>query len=272
MAAKKKVAAKKATKKSAKKKTASRKTKAVQPQETYVAVVVDRSGSMSSIYEAALSGVNEQVKTLKANANVAGKTFVSFIQFDDKIDVLFSNRPAEDLEEFKDGDFSPRGTTAMYDGVGKAISELSAVKTSAKNVGYLVVVISDGWENASKDYNKNSLAAEISRLQATGKWTFTYMLANQDLSQVSRDLNVPITNMSSFAATPTGVKGAYVVMNSASANYMGARSRGIMALDTFYDDQGQTTITGSVANTASSIGGTTTGTYVNNKNVTLTSK
>lgn len=233
MTSKKKVAAKKSV---------NRKPKSTQPQETYVAVVVDRSGSMGGIYEAALSGVNEQVKTLKDNANVAGKTFVSFIQFDDRIDVLFSNKLAEELEEFKNGDFQPRGTTAMYDGVGKAISELSAIKTDVKNVGYLVIVISDGYENASKDYNSLSLAAEITRLQNTGQWTFSYMLANQNLADVSKTLNVPLSNISSFVSSNAGVQTAYGSMSLGSANYMRSRSIGTMAVADFYDSSQQPTV------------------------------
>lgn len=209
---------------------------------TYVALVVDRSGSMASIYAAALDGVNEQINTLKQSAKDLNlKTFVTVIQFDEHIETLYSQKDALELEPFKHGDFYPRGTTAMRDGVYKAIQDLESITNAPDDVGYLVVVISDGLENASREITQEALATKAKQLQDTGKWTFTYMLANQDITAVSRALNIPLNNVSSFVATNAGVAAAYTTTSGASAGYMSLRSSGVTSSQDFYN-KGTTTI------------------------------
>lgn len=245
---------------------------------TLVAVVVDRSGSMNSIYDAALSGVNEQVRILKQSAKKkgVGKTLVSFIQFDTEIDTLTKNRPANELKEFKHGDFFPRGGTSMYDATHRAIQELKSYKTDASNVAYLVIVISDGYENSSREVNASQLAQEIKTLQATDKWTFSYMLSNQDLSVVRNTLGLNFGNTWGWTTTNAGVGTAYSVNAIATNNYMDGRAlRGTTATSNFYAGAGSITepnsaagmITGSSASVLNSASGITTATAVGTKKV-----
>lgn len=219
------------TKKASKKKTP----KAVKStKKTYVAIVLDRSGSMSSIHKQTVDGLNEQFAVLRRDADIAGEMEAILIQFDDKIETVFNGKPSE-LKNWEIKDFQPRGGTAMYDAVWAAINALKS-KVETDDTGFLVCVISDGGENASKEITQLTLSQEIKRLQDSGKWTFTYMLANQDIHQVSRALNVDVSNMASFQANAMSSSFAYTANSAAMGNYLTARSVGEKSVRSFYSN------------------------------------
>jgi hypothetical protein len=201
---------------------------------TYVALVVDRSGSMSTVAEAAFSGINEQLDTLKHQGDKGGDTFVTYIQFDSVIDLVFDKKPAKDLTPITRDQYIPRGSTAMYDAVYTAINRLKDGVKQTKDTGFLVVVISDGEENASREVTSQQLADEVKSLQATGKWTFAYMLSNQDLTTVREKLGLSANNMASYASTAMGTQSAFRNMAVNTANYMTLREQGTTSTMNFY--------------------------------------
>ena len=205
-------------------------------KKTYVAIVLDRSGSMSKIHEETIEGINSQFKSLQENAKKGGNTEVTLIQFDDEIETVFDGINAQKLTSWKHNDFQPRGYTAMYDGIWRAISHLKT-KEETEDTGFLVCVISDGKENSSKEVTQLDLSDEIKRLQDTGKWTFTYMLANQDIHQVSSKLNVPINNVASYTANNIGATLAYAVNASSTSDYFSARDKGLRSVNAFYSTE-----------------------------------
>lgn len=212
-------------------------------KKTYVAIVLDRSGSMSYIHKETVDGLNEQFRVLQETSDEGGDTRVSLIQFDTEIDVLLDGVHTSELREWANEQFVPRGGTAMYDGIWTAINNLKE-KVEAKNTAFLVCVISDGAENASKEITETTLANEIKRLQDTGKWTFTYLLANQDINKFSATLNVPTANIASFTATPGGSSTGYAMNNSAVATYMNStRAMGSTATAAFYNNSDTKLIT-----------------------------
>lgn len=225
-------------KKGSKKSTSEPKKKRGRPKKekkiTYVALVVDRSGSMQSVQESAFSGINEQINTLKKTGHKGGETFVTYIQFDNVTDLVFDKKASTELTEITRDQYSPRGSTAMYDAVWSAIKRLKDGVVETKDTGYLVVVISDGWENASREVTGQQLADEIKTLQETGKWTFAYMLSNQDLTKVSKALNLNVNNMAAYTATSAGTHDAFGTMASSTANYMGLRAKGVTRSTNFY--------------------------------------
>jgi uncharacterized protein YegL len=204
-------------------------------KKTYVALVIDRSGSMSSIHKQTVDGINEQFGVLRRNAELAGDTEITLFQFDDVIETVFKDVAPTELKNWELSDFVPRGSTAMYDAVWAAINHLKS-KPLGEDTAFLVCVISDGHENASREVNQGILSEEIKRLQDTGDWTFSYMLANQDIHQVSHALNVPVSNIAAFNSTLDGSSVAYTANASSTANYLSMRSVGVKSVSNFYDD------------------------------------
>ena len=206
--------------------------------KTKVALVIDRSGSMGSCRDAAFSGINEQIETIRRNADKHGKTDVHYIQFDDEIEPLF-RCDARNLRKLHYEDYQPRGMTALYDAVWTAINEIDNGKRD-KDTAYLVVVISDGLENASRLISGQELARRIRRLEETGQWTFTYMMSNIDLSEFRETMGAHFGNSFQYDSTPTGTQRAYGLMADSTKNYFSMRNAnvGVSYCSTaFYSDE-----------------------------------
>ena len=137
--------------------------------------VTDRSGSMQSICEDTEGGIRsfigKQLEGVDANTRT-----VSFYQFDDKHELLYDFEP---LEKAKDYTLIPRGWTALLDAAGTAITQtgekLAAIPEDERP-GYVMVIIStDGHENASKEYTRTQVRDMIKHQQDKYDWRFTYI-------------------------------------------------------------------------------------------------
>jgi hypothetical protein len=204
-------------------------------EKTYVAVVLDRSGSMDSIRQEALDVFNEQVKTIQAKAKDMDVSvcFSTFSTAADKPVIWMQD--AQELKPMTTAQYMPAGMTAMYDGVGDAIDGLKkAADADEKHVAFLVVIISDGFENNSKRFSAADIAERVQACEKTGRWTFTYLGANQDLKKVSKDLGINLGNMAAFVSTAEGTRDATTMHAAATSGYMVNRSKGIKADTSFY--------------------------------------
>lgn len=204
-------------------------------KKTYVAIVLDRSGSMAGIHKQTVEGLNEQFNAIRRDAKTAGDMEITLVQFDDVIDVVFANQLPENLKDWSMTDFQPRGMTAMNDAVWHAINLLKA-KPETEDTGFLVCVISDGAENSSTEVTRMILSEEIKRLQNTDKWTFSYMLSNQDIHVVAQSFNLDVGNVRGFAQGHGAAKDAYSKNAAGISKYLNDRGTGKTSSKTFYDD------------------------------------
>lgn len=197
-----------------------------------VGIVLDRSSSMGSVRAETISGTNEQFSALR-DSDDADNTLIAMWTFNEKVTPLFTDgndangKPIPALVEIgsvKDlgeGDYLPSGMTAMYDGVGDAIDFLAAEAKKADSV--VVVIISDGMENASQRFTSAAIASRVKELQDSG-WTFTYIGANQDLTQVSAELGIHQGNVLGYTSDVVGTIAMQGVVASSLRSYTSARS------------------------------------------------
>lgn len=209
--------------------------------KTHIAIVLDRSGSMSSIWNETMSGFNNQVRTIRDSAKDQDVK-VSLITFSDSTRFEFFNESVENLKELTShSGIYPSGNTAMYDAVGETIERLNKLEDAGNpNQSFLVIVMSDGEENQSRIFNSRTLAPLIDAVTKTKRWTFTYMGANQDLSKVSENLHIPYQNTMAFVASAQGVTRGYTQTNAATASYMTSRNMGMTQMDSFFSGQAGT--------------------------------
>jgi hypothetical protein len=200
-----------------------------QQRRLLVGIVLDRSSSMSVIVDATISNTNEQFSALR-DSDDAANTFVAFNTFANTVTPVLHDGskdrnpilvPVNALEDISDVNYRPSGMTAMYDGVDAMITFLSA--EAKHNDDVMVVVISDGAENASRNITSAELASKIKELQDSD-WNFTYIGANQDLTQVAADLGIHVGNMLSFQAHDAGVDLMGNTVSTAIRSYAGNRS------------------------------------------------
>ncbi len=165
-------------------------------------LILDESGSMSSIEKQAVDSVNETLQSVRAAQNnyEDQEHFVSFVTFNsDGIKTVLDRVEALKAEDITPAQFNPNCCTPLYDAIGKSVMDLK--KSVAENDKVLVTIVTDGYENASKEYDQASIKALTEKLGKQG-WTFAYIGANQDAMAVSHQLG--IQNSMDFEATACG--------------------------------------------------------------------
>lgn len=153
-------------------------------------LLLDESGSMQSIYRPALSGVNETLQTIRGaqDEHPDQEHFVSLIAFDSgHYNQIYSNVPAAKTEDITERQYRPQGATPLYDAMGRSITELRD-KVAPEDV-VLVTIITDGYENASREYDGKAIKALVEAMKHEG-WVFTYIGANQDVEAVASAMSI----------------------------------------------------------------------------------
>ena len=169
-------------------------------------IILDESGSMESIKQATVTGFNEIVQTIKGveEQYPDQQQFVSLITFNGlgtKIK-LFDKR-AKDLAELTVDKYRPDASTPLYDAIGFSIKQLQQITEGIKNCDVLVTILTDGEENASREYTGAAIKSLVTELSAKN-WTFTYIGANHDVERVA--FSLAITNRVKFDASEAGLK------------------------------------------------------------------
>lgn len=197
------------------------KKKAKKLPKTFVVFILDKSGSMNSIRKETIDGFNSNVQHTKMEAAKAQRdTIVCLTTFSAAVSFDQVAVKADEVKELTWETYVPQTTTALFDAVGATIEKVSALPgIDDKDSTVLCIIISDGIENDSKKFNSETIAKLVREKQALGNWTFTYLGAEQDLSQVEKQLGIPAGNIQAFARTDAGVKMSTHQRNSGLTAY-----------------------------------------------------
>lgn len=205
--------------------------------KTHVFVILDRSGSMSSVSDATIKGYNDYLKQLRKEAKA--EVSWSLTLFDDRIEEPVVNTPVNDVPLLNNKTFVPRGSTALIDAVCRTLKDRqSDVKKGEKGI---VVIITDGYENASREYSSEQLRDMIAKLEAKKNWTLTYLGANQDAWETAKSFGIQRGNANTYAATERGTTTAFAAM---SVSTSGLANSGQMRSANFYNDGKTKTVLG----------------------------
>ncbi|HJO04174.1 MAG TPA: vWA domain-containing protein [Acidobacteriota bacterium] len=204
---------------------------------TRIALVLDRSGSMANIQEPAREAFNEAVDRVRSEAaKGSGDVTLSLITFNEELRDLLVNKPADRVRKLRRHDYRPGGCTALFDAVDHAIDLLVKPGPLGSADGALVIVISDGQENASTQVSQADLVERIQKLEATDQWTFSFMCANVDITDLSRNLGVDASNAAAWQPSAAGTKHMGKKVSDATSSYMADRREGRTAKKDFWDD------------------------------------
>lgn len=146
------------------------------------------------------------------------KHFVTLVCFNSEcIKTIYDVVPVDEISMVGNDDYQPnRNCTPLYDAMGSCISKLRCRLNSSENNQVLVTIITDGYENASKEYDKKMIRHLVKELQNSG-WVFVYIGANQDVDDVADSLS--IHNKLLFRAEPDGVRKMMVTERSSRASF-----------------------------------------------------
>lgn len=204
-------------------------------KKNYLMMVLDESGSMISMRDQAISAFNEQLISARQSRGDI-EVRVGLVKFETLTKDVHVNKPLDEVEPLTRSTYVPCGGTAMYDGVGRAIELLNQQPDiKDEDVNVLMLIISDGEENASRFYKSDVISELTKGLQATGRWTFTYAGANQDLTKIQKTFHMPMGNISSFQASASGMLVNNAMRSVGTNYYYKSATLGTQSVSNFYE-------------------------------------
>jgi hypothetical protein len=204
---------------------------------TDINVVLDRSGSMSSVRTDTIGGFNT---FLKAQKEAVGEANFTLAQFDHEYEIVHNGVGIQTVPELTAETFVPRGNTALLDAIGRTINEtgarLSKLPDDERPAKVIFVILTDGAENASHEFTKQQINEMITKQREVYKWDFVFLGANQDAIAVGTGFGVAAGSTMTYAANTMGTQSVY---SSLARNVASYRSGGMQGQSIFTDEDRQ---------------------------------
>jgi Mg-chelatase subunit ChlD len=187
----------------------------VDPGYTAVLFIVDRSGSMATIAGDMEGGIRT---FLDDQRKLPGKLTIDSVLFDTTVDYVDSFADPADV----DLKIHPRGSTALHDAVGIGVAKfgakLAALPEGERPATVIVVIVTDGQENASHEYRAEQVADVIKHQTEAYGWNFVYLGANQNAVTVARGMGIPAHSAMTYAASHAGTQSMAAAASSYTTN------------------------------------------------------
>ena len=190
--------------------------------QVFNVVILDKSGSMESIRKAAISGFNETLAGIKkaqekyADTQEHNLSLVTFCECETKY--VFDKVPVSEARPLTMDDYQPCCCTPLYDAMGFTLTTMRKHVKTVDDAVVVVTIITDGLENASKEYTGAAVKELVEQLKGEG-WTFTYMGANQDSTEIA--FNLSIRNSRNFDYSAHGTMAGMAKDTSTRMNFFG---------------------------------------------------
>ncbi len=186
-------------------------TKSTAKTQVYNLIILDKSGSMGSIANAAIAGFNETVGGIHSAQERFKDTqehFVSLMIFCNcEKTLVYDKVPVAEVKELTRNEYRPCCGTPLYDAMGLSINALYNDIKDKEDATAVVTVITDGLENASREYSGAAIKALVERMKDEEGWNFAYIGTNQDVQATSASLS--IDNHMAFADDEAGMREAW---------------------------------------------------------------
>lgn len=201
------------------------------PNLTEIVYILDASGSMHSLSNDVIGSFN---KTIKDQKEVPGEARVTVVTFNSSPHYVMSGAPITQAPELSHANYQTGGNTALLDAIGDTInlvgSRLAAEAEDNRPGKVIVIIHTDGEENASTRFSFEQIRSMITHQRDTYKWEFVYMGANVDAFDEAKRLGISPRNSLQYRADAVGIKMSGRVMRSVLDQY---RATG----QTYSDDQ-----------------------------------
>lgn len=200
---------------------------------THLYFLLDRSGSMQSIRDDTVGGFDAFIAEQRG---LPGECRVTLAQFDDRYEVVYSERPIRDVPSLE---LQPRGMTALLDAIGRLVTDagarLAALPESDRPATVIVGIMTDGQENASKEWTHPAVRSLIQQQTEAYSWEFLYLGADQDAIEVGAGLGVPAARSMTYSRGST--QAAMASTSAMVGRLRAARSSGAATADVGYSAQ-----------------------------------
>ena len=186
-------------------------------QRVFNLIILDESGSMSSIEKQAVSGLNETFQTIRnaQKEHQEQQHFISFVTFNSaKIRTVMNRQTVDSDKKLKWTDYQPDDCTPLFDAMGRSLNDLKKHVNDEDVV--LVTIITDGYENASREFCGRDVKNLVAELKAKG-WVFAYIGTNQDVDAVADDMG--IRSRMSYEYSDTGAECMFNIEHSSKKRF-----------------------------------------------------
>jgi hypothetical protein len=194
------------------------------PNYTHIAFLLDRSGSMMNIKSDTEGGFDAYIASQKGQP---GRCTVTLAQFDNEYEELFSGLPIDAVPRL---DLQPRGMTALNDSIARLVQStgefLAAMPEDERPGAVIVGIMTDGMENASKEWTRPAIKALIEDQESRYDWTFSYMGANQDAVEVGSSMGIAADRSLTYGTGAGNVAAAMDAYGASSVALRGAVAAG----------------------------------------------
>ncbi len=220
---------------------------------TDITLVLDRSGSMEDVREATISAFNQFLHSQK---QAEGEANLTLVQFDDEFDLLYEARTIHESPELNATSYIPRGVTALLDAIGQTIvrtgQRLAAMPQANRPGSVLFVTLTDGYENASEEYDLKQINQMIARQQTKYSWQFLFLAANQDAIATASQMGINAAQALTFEADDEGVAATMDIMEKKITKSRKDLAKGMQCAPISFDTEDRKAAMGKGAKTRQS--------------------
>ena len=189
---------------------------------THISVILDRTGSMETIRDDTIGGFNAFLNAQKGAPGLASLTLVQF-DSQDPYEIVYHFKPLAEVPELTRETFVPRANTPLLDAIGRGINDLEkslADKTEAERPSRVVMVlITDGQENASREFRKDQIEKMIKEKQEKAAWQFVFLSADLDAIGDALASGVRAASTLAHDKDSHGVGAAWASLSRSVADY-----------------------------------------------------
>ena len=208
-----------------------------QGDRTHICMILDRTGSMESIKQDTIGGFNSYIAAQKSLPTPATFTLVQF-DSQDPFEVIHKFTDIQMVGDLTAQTYMPRASTPLYDAVGRGINDLRAglggLPEALRPKKIVVVIVTDGQENASREFTGAQVRKMIADAKEAG-WQFVFLSADESAISDSSSLNIDASNAAFFRKNKMGSNEMWERVSNRSMAY---RSSGVhsMRMDEAGDD------------------------------------
>lgn len=174
-------------------------------KRTDLVMILDRSGSMSGLESDTIGGYNAMLKKQK---DLPGKAYVTTVLFNHNVRILHDREDIRFVRPLNQRDYHVSGTTALYDAIGITLDHMEKhyKEEGCKEDHVMVVITTDGMENASSEYHLAAIRSTIRRLKERYGFEFIFLGANMDAEDVAGDFGIQRDRAVTYHADVEGTK------------------------------------------------------------------
>lgn len=169
--------------------------------------ILDRSGSMAGLEKDTIGGFNSMIKRQK---ETKGQALVTTVLFDDHYELIHQRKQISNVNDMTTNEYFVRGTTALLDAIGRSITQIIAchkkLKNDEKPEKTVVVITTDGMENASREYSSAKIKQMIEFQKEKYQWEFIFLGANMDALNTAKDFGISEDRVANYHADEEGTE------------------------------------------------------------------